>query len=294
MLVLKRLFGARISLRAERLTYFVGLRVPVRVPDLGHGSTSPALGGAARDRRMALRRARSAVGAPGRTDPSSTVSVDVGGVLVGSAHPDRRPVDDQHRHGRCRRDRDPGRAARARRLAAGAGHGQHRRGRGARCRRWSASSAASAWTCRSSATSTTTATSCSPSTRRWRPRLAKYRINPGNVGAQAPRRELPDDRPGRDRQRQAGPDRRELGLARPGAPDRADGRERPSAEPRDARDVMIEAMIESALRSAELAEETGLRHDRIILSAKVSRRARPRRRLPPASPRAPTTRSTSG
>ena len=43
-----------------------------------------------------------------------------------------------------------------------------------------------------------------------------------------------------------------------------------SAEPRDARDVMIEAMIESALRSAELAEATGLGHDRIILSAKVS------------------------
>ncbi len=41
-------------------------------------------------------------------------------------------------------------------------------------------------------------------------------------------------------------------------------------EPRDARDVMIEAMIQSALRSAELAEETGLRHDRIIVSAKVS------------------------
>ena len=43
-----------------------------------------------------------------------------------------------------------------------------------------------------------------------------------------------------------------------------------AAEPRDARDVMIEAMVESALRSAELAEQTGLAHDRIILSAKVS------------------------
>jgi (E)-4-hydroxy-3-methylbut-2-enyl-diphosphate synthase len=43
-----------------------------------------------------------------------------------------------------------------------------------------------------------------------------------------------------------------------------------AAEPRDARDVMIEAMIESAMRSAELAEETGLGHDRIIISAKVS------------------------
>src|SRR5467141_3595857 len=43
-----------------------------------------------------------------------------------------------------------------------------------------------------------------------------------------------------------------------------------AAEPRDARDVMIEAMIESAMRSAELAEQTGLGHDRIIISAKVS------------------------
>jgi (E)-4-hydroxy-3-methylbut-2-enyl-diphosphate synthase len=42
------------------------------------------------------------------------------------------------------------------------------------------------------------------------------------------------------------------------------------AEPRDSRTVMIEAMLESALRSARLAEETGLGHDRIILSAKVS------------------------
>jgi len=42
------------------------------------------------------------------------------------------------------------------------------------------------------------------------------------------------------------------------------------AEPRDSRDVMIDAMLESALRSATLAEETGLGHDRIIISAKVS------------------------
>ncbi|MGI8534123.1 MAG: flavodoxin-dependent (E)-4-hydroxy-3-methylbut-2-enyl-diphosphate synthase [Candidatus Limnocylindrales bacterium] len=40
--------------------------------------------------------------------------------------------------------------------------------------------------------------------------------------------------------------------------------------PLDSRDVMIEAMIQSALRSAESAEETGLGHDRIIISAKVS------------------------
>ena len=43
-----------------------------------------------------------------------------------------------------------------------------------------------------------------------------------------------------------------------------------AAVPRDARDVYIDAMLESALRSAALAEETGLRHDQIIISAKVS------------------------
>jgi len=42
------------------------------------------------------------------------------------------------------------------------------------------------------------------------------------------------------------------------------------AEPKEARDVTMEAMIVSALRSAELAEKHGLRKDQIILSAKVS------------------------
>src|SRR5437868_5152035 len=42
------------------------------------------------------------------------------------------------------------------------------------------------------------------------------------------------------------------------------------ADPRDAKDVYIEAMLASALRSAELAEEVGLRHDQIVISAKVS------------------------
>ena len=40
--------------------------------------------------------------------------------------------------------------------------------------------------------------------------------------------------------------------------------------PREAKDVYIEAMLASALRSATLAEETGLPHDRIVISAKVS------------------------
>ena len=43
-----------------------------------------------------------------------------------------------------------------------------------------------------------------------------------------------------------------------------------SDSPRTAKDVYIEAMLASALRSAELAEEVGLGHDRILISAKVS------------------------
>jgi (E)-4-hydroxy-3-methylbut-2-enyl-diphosphate synthase len=43
-----------------------------------------------------------------------------------------------------------------------------------------------------------------------------------------------------------------------------------SATPREARDVMMEAMVVSALDNAEAAERYGLRRDQIILSAKVS------------------------
>jgi (E)-4-hydroxy-3-methylbut-2-enyl-diphosphate synthase len=100
--------------------------------------------------------------------------------------------------------------------------------------------------------------------------LAKYRINPGNVGAKRHDEHfativgvaIDNDRPVR------------IGVNW-GSLDPAlltqlmDANAR-SAAPRDARDVMIEAMLESALRSAELAETTGLGHDRIILSAKVS------------------------
>ncbi len=43
-----------------------------------------------------------------------------------------------------------------------------------------------------------------------------------------------------------------------------------SVTPRDAKDVYMDAMLESALRSAALAEEVGLRHDQIIVSAKIS------------------------
>jgi len=100
--------------------------------------------------------------------------------------------------------------------------------------------------------------------------LAKYRINPGNVGAKRHdehfativRVAIDNDKPVRIGVNWGSLDPQLL-------TDLMDVNAR-AAEPRDARDVMIEAMIESAMRSAELAEQTGLGHDRIIISAKVS------------------------
>jgi (E)-4-hydroxy-3-methylbut-2-enyl-diphosphate synthase len=100
--------------------------------------------------------------------------------------------------------------------------------------------------------------------------LAKYRINPGNVGAK--RRDehfrtiidvaLANDRPVRIGVNWGSLDQQLLTELMDENARRTD--------PLDARDVMIEAMLASALRSAELAEQCGLPHDRIILSAKVS------------------------
>jgi (E)-4-hydroxy-3-methylbut-2-enyl-diphosphate synthase len=100
--------------------------------------------------------------------------------------------------------------------------------------------------------------------------LAKYRINPGNVGTKRHdenfqtivRIALEHDKPVR-----IGVNWGSLDQALLTELMEANAR---LAEPRDARDVMIEAMVASAMRSAELAEATGLGHDRIILSAKVS------------------------
>jgi (E)-4-hydroxy-3-methylbut-2-enyl-diphosphate synthase len=100
--------------------------------------------------------------------------------------------------------------------------------------------------------------------------LAKYRINPGNVGAKRHdenfqtivRVALENDKPVRIGVNWGSLDQQLLTAL-------MDANAR-SSVPRDSRDVMIEAMVESAVRSAELAETTGLRHDRIILSAKVS------------------------
>jgi len=101
--------------------------------------------------------------------------------------------------------------------------------------------------------------------------LAKYRINPGNVGA---KRRDEHFRTIVDVARERGKPIR-IGVNW-GSLDRQLLTElmdanAASARPRDARDVMLDAMIESAMRSAELAETVGLPHDHIILSAKISR-----------------------
>jgi len=100
--------------------------------------------------------------------------------------------------------------------------------------------------------------------------LAKYRINPGNVGTK--RRDeqfatiievaIANAKPVRIGVNWGSLDQQLL-------TEMMDANAR-LPEPMDSREVMIEAMIESALRSARLAEEVGLGHDRIIISAKVS------------------------
>lgn len=100
--------------------------------------------------------------------------------------------------------------------------------------------------------------------------LAKYRINPGNVGAK--RRDenfrtiikvaIDQNRPVRIGVNWGSLDQDLLTELM--------DRNARRPEPLDARGVLMEAMVESAVRSAALAEETGLPHDRIILSAKVS------------------------
>ena len=100
--------------------------------------------------------------------------------------------------------------------------------------------------------------------------LAKYRINPGNVGGK--RRDenfrtivqiaITNEKPVRIGVNWGSLDQDLLTQMMDENAHRS--------EPVDARNVYIDAMIASALRSAELAEEVGLAHDRIIISAKVS------------------------
>jgi len=100
--------------------------------------------------------------------------------------------------------------------------------------------------------------------------LAKYRINPGNVGGK--RRDenfrtivqiaVDNGKPVRIGVNWGSLDQDLLTQM-------MDENARAS-DPRDAHEVYIDAMIASALRSAELAEEVGMPHDRILISAKVS------------------------
>jgi len=101
--------------------------------------------------------------------------------------------------------------------------------------------------------------------------LAKYRINPGNVSVGRKNDDnframvevaIKNDKPVRIGVNWGSLDQQLLTRM-------MDENSR-SANPLDARDVTMEAMVVSALRSAELAEEFGLPHNYIILSAKVS------------------------
>jgi (E)-4-hydroxy-3-methylbut-2-enyl-diphosphate synthase len=101
--------------------------------------------------------------------------------------------------------------------------------------------------------------------------LSKYRINPGNVGAGKKRDEqfatmiefaCKYDKPVRIGVNWGSLDQSLLAKM---MDDNAK-----LAEPHDARDIMYEAVIQSALQSAQQAESWGLGRDKIILSCKMS------------------------
>ena len=100
--------------------------------------------------------------------------------------------------------------------------------------------------------------------------LDKYRINPGNVGGK--RRDENFRTIVKIAAERAKPVRIGVNwgsLDQDLLTQMMDENARATA-PREAKDVYVEAMLASALRSATLAEECGLTHDRIVISAKVS------------------------
>ena len=100
--------------------------------------------------------------------------------------------------------------------------------------------------------------------------LAKYRINPGNVGGKRRDehfRTIVQIAVDHDKAVRIGVNWGSLDqdlLTEMMDENAAAG------SPRTAKDVYMEAMLASALRSAEMAEDVGLGHDRILISAKVS------------------------
>ncbi|MBN1566628.1 MAG: flavodoxin-dependent (E)-4-hydroxy-3-methylbut-2-enyl-diphosphate synthase [Acidobacteria bacterium] len=101
--------------------------------------------------------------------------------------------------------------------------------------------------------------------------LAKYRINPGNVGIGAKHdenfRRIIDIAIENDKAVRIGVN---WGSLDPALLSRLMDENLKSAEPKDPRAVMMEAMIRSALESAQMAEEYGLPRNHLILSAKLS------------------------
>ena len=101
--------------------------------------------------------------------------------------------------------------------------------------------------------------------------LAKYRINPGNVGAGKKHdenfRRIIDIAAENDKPVRIGVNWGSLDQALLA---RLMDENTQSAQPKDVREVMMECMIASALESARLAEDCGLPRDHIILSAKLS------------------------
>ena len=102
--------------------------------------------------------------------------------------------------------------------------------------------------------------------------LAKYRINPGNVGVGARHddnfRSIVEVAIEHDKPVRIGVNWGSLDQA---LLTRMMDENAASAAPVEAHEVTMRAMVASALGSARMAEEVGLPHDRIILSAKVSR-----------------------
>jgi (E)-4-hydroxy-3-methylbut-2-enyl-diphosphate synthase len=101
--------------------------------------------------------------------------------------------------------------------------------------------------------------------------LAKYRINPGNVGVGRKQdenfKQIVDIAIENSRPVRIGVNWGSLDQALAG---RLMDENTKRLQPKAARDVMIEAMSRSALESARLAEDYGLPHNAIILSAKFS------------------------
>ncbi|MFN7944049.1 MAG: flavodoxin-dependent (E)-4-hydroxy-3-methylbut-2-enyl-diphosphate synthase [Blastocatellia bacterium] len=101
--------------------------------------------------------------------------------------------------------------------------------------------------------------------------LAKYRINPGNVGAgkhhDANFKRMVEVAIEYGKPVRIGVNWGSLDQA---LLTRMMNDNAQSPQPRDARDVTLDAICTSAIQSAELAEEIGLPRDHIILSAKVS------------------------